>query len=246
MRCQREEEMDWTNDVEALDTVVVTGAKGSLGGTVCQGFLQAGVDVVGVDIAVEESGLFADSETDGLYWRHLDATSPSDVGACVSEIESEVGPIDALVNCAGGFRWAKANQVTDEDIDFLMGANLKSALLLVREVLSGMKERDFGRIVLISSKSTLQPGTGEGAYAATKSGLNALTKSVADEVRQSNVNINAVLPSVIDTPANREEMSDQDFSRWVKREQLAEIIFRLTQPFGDPINGALLPVTGRM
>lgn len=238
--------MDWTNDVEGLDTVVVTGAKGSLGGTVCEGFLQAGIDVVGVDIAVDGSGLVQDSEADGLYWRQLDATSPSEVEACVSEIEAEVGPIDGLVNCAGGFRWAKADDISDEDIDFLMGANLKSALLLVREVLGGMKERDFGRIVLISSKSTLQPGTGEGTYAATKSGLNALTKSVADEVRQSDVNINAVLPSVIDTPANREEMSDQDFSRWVQREQLAEIIFRLMQSFGDPINGALIPVTGRM
>lgn len=239
--------MSFENEVEQLQTVVVTGARGALGGTVAEAFLEAGCRVVGLDVVVDESeGLFADDERNRLWWRHLDATSPEEVRAAVDGIEELVGGIDALVNCAGGFRWSHIDDVGDDDINFLVGANLESALYMVREVVGRMKERDFGRIVLISSRSTLAPGEGEGAYASTKAALNALTKSVAEEVKTDNVTINAILPSVIDTPNNRQEMPDADFDRWVKRDQLAEIIFRLTQPFGEPINGALIPVAGRM
>ena len=164
----------------------------------------------------------------------------------VAEIGDQFGGIDALVNCAGGYRWSQIDEVSDEDLDFLVGANLRSGLLMVREVVAGMKERGFGRIVLMSSKSTLGPGEGEGPYASTKAGLNALTRAVADEVKSHDVTINAVLPSIIDTEQNRQAMPDADYSGWVKREQIAEIIYRLTQPFGDPINGALLPVAGRV
>lgn len=235
------------NEVEALENVVVTGASGALGSTVSDYFLEAGCTVVGVDIAVEREGeVFADSDRADLFWRQLDATSSDQVKRAVSDIEESVGSIDALVNCAGGFRWSHIEDIDDDDLDFLVGANLRSALLLVREVLPGMKENGFGRVILMSSKSTLNPGEGEGPYASTKAGLNALTKSVADEVKQTDITINAILPSIIDTDANREAMPDADYSKWVKKEQLAEIIFRLTQSFGEPINGALLPVAGKM
>ena len=239
--------MGRTNQTEQLETVVVTGAKGALGGTVTEAFLEAGCRVVGLDIVIDDGPeVTADGEVDGLYWRHLDGTDAEEVGEAVAEIEGEFGGIDGLVNCAGGFRWSHIDAVGEEDVDFLVGASLRSGLLMVREVVGGMKERGFGRIVLMSSKSTLNPGEGEGAYASTKAGLNALTESVSREVKEENVTINALLPSVIDTPANREAMAEADFSKWVEREQLAEIIFRLTQPFGDPINGALIPVAGRM
>ena len=231
---------------DKLETVVVTGAKGALGSTVAERFLEAGCRVVGVDLGVGDDGeLFADSERDNLHWIEIDLSNADAVRSGVAAIEKQVGPIDAMVNCAGGFRWTLIGDATDDDIDFLIDANLRSALLLVREVVPGMKERDFGRVILISSKSTLGPGTGEGPYAATKAALNALTKSVAAEVAELDVTINAVLPSIIDTPANREEMPDADHDTWVKREQLAELIFSLTQSVGEPINGALIPVSGR-
>ena len=239
--------MQLENEVEQLERVVVTGARGALGSTVTETFLEAGCSVVGVDIEVDETGeLVEDAERDGLYWRHLDATDAEEVAEVVDEIREDLGSIDALVNCAGGYRWTHIDEVDEADLDFLLGANLRSALLLTREVLPGMKETGYGRIVFMSSKSTLNPGEGEGPYASTKAGLNALAQSAAEEVKETDITINALLPSIIDTPQNREAMPEADFSTWVERDQLAEIIFRLTQPFGDPINGALIPVAGQV
>lgn len=233
--------------MDKLENVVITGAAGALGGTLTERFLEEGCTVAGVDLGIHESpGVVEDPEHDRLRWVDIDLSNPAEVERGVSQIEEALGSIDGVVNCAGGFRWTPMDEASDEDIDFLIDANLRSALYMVRAVLPTMKEQGFGRIVLISSKSTLNPGKGEGPYAATKAALNALTESVAAEVKQSDVTINAVLPSVIDTPANRQEMADADFDRWVKREQLADIIFNLTQKLGDPINGALLPVAGRM
>lgn len=238
--------MTLNNQSEALDNVVVTGAAGHLGSVVVETFLEADCDVVGLDLSIDSRELVEDEERDGSYRCHLDATDSEEVDRVVADIEETLGSIDALINCAGGFRWMPIDEAGDEDVDFLMEANLRSAMYMTRGVVGGMKDRGFGRIVLLSSKSTLNPSAGEGPYAGTKAGLNALTQSVADEVKGEGVTINAVLPSVIDTPVNREEMPDADVSKWVGRDQLAEIIFRLTQPFGDPINGALIPVAGGM
>jgi len=242
-----EEVPDVTNEQPQLEHVAVTGAKGALGSRVAETFRRAGCTVTGLDIAVEREGrVFSDEEREDLYWRHLDVTDPEAVDRGVDAVEDRVDPVDALIHCAGGFRWAHIEDIELEDLDFLMGANLRSALLLTRRLVPEMRERGFGRIVYMSSKSTLEPGEGEGPYTSTKSGLNALAKSVAAEVREEDINVNAVLPSVIDTPQNRKEMPDAEFSKWVGRGQLSEIIFRLTQSFGDPINGALVPVAGGM
>ena len=229
-----------------FETVVVTGAAGALGGVVAERFLEAGYTVVGVDLGLDSGAeLAADKERDGLHWIDIDLSKADAVREGIGRITAEFGAVDVLVNCAGGFRWTLIGDASDEDIDFLIDANLRSALLLAREVVPKMKEQDFGRIVLLSSKSTLNPGTGEGPYAATKAALNALTKSIAAEVKEHDVTINAVLPSVIDTPNNRKEMPEADFDKWVKREQLAKIIFSLTQSLGEPINGALIPVSAQ-
>jgi NAD(P)-dependent dehydrogenase (short-subunit alcohol dehydrogenase family) len=151
-----------------------------------------------------------------------------------------------LVHCAGGFRYAPIDQLEDKDLQFLIDANLRSSFYLVRALLPEMKKKNFGRLVLISSKSTLQAPAGLSAYAASKVGLNALVSAVAEEVKSFDININAVMPTVIDTPANRRDMPKADFSSWVSPAQLAEIIFSLTQPWGKPIHGALIPVAGRV
>ncbi|MGM0555275.1 MAG: SDR family NAD(P)-dependent oxidoreductase [Myxococcota bacterium] len=225
---------------------VVTGAEGHLGGTVVEMFLERGMTVVGADITVDARDLSADEQHDGLHWMYLDGADPDAVDTLVTRVEEQLGPIDFYVNCAGGFRWTLMGDASDDAIDFLIDANLKSALFGVRAVLPKMKERDSGRILLMSSKSTLNPSKGEGPYAATKAALNALTKSVADEVKASSVTINAILPTVIDTPANREEMSDADFDKWVGREQIADLMLELLGKTGDAINGALIPISGRM
>jgi NAD(P)-dependent dehydrogenase (short-subunit alcohol dehydrogenase family) len=154
--------------------------------------------------------------------------------------------IDALVHCAGGFRFAMADETSDDDLDFLLGSNLRSAFLLLREFLPGMKKRNFGRLVFVSARATFSSTAGMAAYSASKAGLNMLVSSLAEEVKRQDINVNAVLPTVLDTPANRKDMPQADFSTWVAPSALADIIYSLTQPWGQPIHGALIPVAGRI
>jgi len=226
-----------------LRRVVITGTNGALGGTVAEHFVSEGVEVVGLDISYDSEGLAEQSAN--LYVAKLDATDPDQVRDMFARIARERGGVDAVIHCAGGFRWSKFDEVSDADIDFLLNVNLRSTMYMVRESIAVMKEAGRGRVVVVSSRSTLNPGVGEGAYAATKAGINAIVKSVAAEVAADDITINAILPSIIDTPPNRAEMPDADFSTWVKREQLAGIIDMLVGPTGDAINGALLPVSGR-
>jgi NAD(P)-dependent dehydrogenase (short-subunit alcohol dehydrogenase family) len=136
---------------------------------------------------------------------------------------------EILVHCAGGFRWSMIDTITAADVDFLIAANLRSTIHLLHEFIPLMKKKRVGSVILVGAQSALKPGAGMGVYAATKAGVHALVQAVAEEVRESGIRINAVLPSVIDTPANRKDMPDADFSKWIKTEKLAEIIFSLAQ-----------------
>ena len=222
--------------------VLITGSQGALGSVVAKTFIEGGDEVVGADYAAEAS--FEKEGPGGFPLARFDAADSGAVRDAFETITRELGPIDALVHCAGGFRWSLVGELTDDDIDFLISANLRSSLLMLRAALAPMKERGFGRVVFVSSRTTLNPGVGEGAYAATKAGVNALVTSAAAEVSGTDVNVNAVLPTIIDTPANREAMPDADFSTWIPRERLAGVIRALTQPEMKDVNGALLSVGG--
>lgn len=228
--------------------VLVTGASGSLGGAVVDAFLADDVEVIGVDRAYDAQGIHPHpGKGDGFFHTQLDVTNAEALTRVWSEIESERGPVDTLVHCAGGFRWSKIEDISNDDLDFLLRVNLLSSLYLVREAIPKMRAHGYGRIILVSSRSTLGPGVGEGAYVASKAGLNALVKSVAAEIADApNLTINAVLPAILDTPPNREAMPDEDFSRWVPLPKIAGIIQNLTRPEQDIINGALLPISGRL
>lgn len=227
--------------------IIITGTAGALGSVVAARFLEAGCEVIGLDLSYEHEDLAQDDASEQFFTLKLDATDAEAVRTQLNKVRTERGPIDSLVHCAGGFRWSKFEELSDADLDFLLNVNLRSTMLMVRGVVGEMKAEDFGRVVLVSSRSTLNPGVGEGAYAATKAGINAIVKAVAAEVAADNVTINAVLPAIIDTPANREAMPDADFETWVTREQLAEIIFELVHgAMGEAINGALIPVSGKI
>lgn len=226
-------------------TVLVTGAEGALGRVVAGKFSAEGFSVFGTHLpSVAASALPAVS---GIRWVPVDVTAAASVRAMFGTGQGKVSePLDVLVHCVGGFRYAPLDETSDQDLEFLLNANLRSALLLLREILPGMKQRGFGRIVLISARSTLSPSAGMSVYAATKAALNALTAALADELKAHDININAVLPSIIDTPANRKDMPKADFTKWVRPEALADIIFTLTHDLGRPIHGALIPVAGRV
>lgn len=218
-------------------SILVTGAEGALGSQVARLCAEAGHAVHGTCL---KPGMANPELHAGIHWIAIDVTDPDEVR---EKIPAE---IDVLLHCAGGFRYAPVDEVGDGDLDFLLNTNLKSSFLLARQVIPGMKKRNRGRIVFVSAKATLQPGAGMGPYSASKAGINALTLSLAEEVKGFDITVNAVLPSIIDTPANRKDMPKADFSKWVPAPELAEIIYSLTQPFGKSIHGALIPVAGRV
>lgn len=201
-------------------------------------FVQAGFRVVGMDLS--ESG-------GAVEIVRADLASSSDVRRALGEIRAKHGPVDGVVHCAGGFRFAAIEDTSDKDFDFLLNANLRSAFFLLRETLPEMKRRGWGRVVLIGAKATSAPPAGMSAYCAAKAGINALVASLTEETRGLDVTVNALLPSIIDTPANRRDMPKADFTAWVPPASLARWAVRLCSAGeGDAVRGALIPVVGRV
>jgi NAD(P)-dependent dehydrogenase (short-subunit alcohol dehydrogenase family) len=216
--------------------VLITGAAGALGKAATEHFAAAGASLALLDI----------SDLEGPHYsRVCDLTDAAACRAAAADIEATVGPIDVLVNIAGGFAMGEAVHETSEKTwDFMMGLNAHSVLNMARAVVPGMLERGRGKIVSIGAGVGQHAAGQLGAYSASKSVVIRLTEAMADELKDKGINVNCILPSVIDTPANREGMPDADFSKWVRPEAMAAVIGFLASPAADPIHGAALPVTG--
>lgn len=223
-----------------ISTVLITGASGALGQAVVERFLREGTQVIGTSQHREKS------TRTGMSWLELDLSDPAQVDERIGGLARAGRRIDACVHCAGGFRYAPVEETSDADFEFLFKANFHSSFLLFRTLVPVMKRQGFGRIVAVSARSSLQAAAGMSAYCATKAALNALVQAVAEEVKGFDIDVNAVLPTVIDTPTNRKDMPQADFSKWVSVTDLAEVIFSMTQPGFRAMNGALVPVAGRL
>lgn len=221
-------------------TVLIAGAEGALGRALVQRFVMAGHTVYAT--------YMREKPKDGpaaVQWLQADLSSAASVQKILGELPN--GAPRVWVHAAGGFRFAKVAECSEADWDFLMSANLKSLWAVSRTVVPRMAQAGFGRVVWVSSRATLAPaGAGMGPYLASKAGVNALVQALTEETKHLDVTVNAVLPTVIDTPANRRDMPSADFSTWVKTDELAEIIFGLTEPAMNPVRGALLAVAGRV
>jgi NAD(P)-dependent dehydrogenase (short-subunit alcohol dehydrogenase family) len=158
---------------------------------------------------------------------------------------SKLGGIDVLINIAGGFRWETIADGSLETWDFLYSINLKTALCACKAAL-GYLPAENGRIVNVGAAAAAKAGTGMGAYTASKAGVAKLTESLAEELKDKGINVNAVLPTIIDTPANRAEMPKADFTRWVAPEALADVIVFLSSHAGRAVTGASILVSGRV
>ena len=156
-----------------------------------------------------------------------------------------LGPIDVLANIAGGFAMGEAvHETSAETWDFLMGLNAHSVLNMARAVVPGMLQHGGGRIINIGAGAG-QQGIGQmGAYSASKSVVIRLTEAMADELKHQGINVNCILPSIIDTERNRADMPDADFSAWVSPRAMAQVIAFLASEAAAPIHGAALPVSG--
>ena len=220
--------------------VAITGGHGVLGKAVLDAALQAGLKVAVIDHAQGHAVPEGVLEVGGV-----DLTDADQAQKAVDAVIARFGRLDALLNIAGGFVW----QTTDDAApawDRMHALNVTTALNASRAALPALKASPEGRIVNVGSAAALKAGTGMGAYGAAKAGVHALTQSLAEELKSTSVTVNAVLPSIIDTPANRKDMPDADPATWVAPGDLAQVILFLASPESRAMTGALTPVTGRV
>lgn len=227
-------------------TIVVTGASGNLGRAVAAAFARAGANLVLVDLHRESLEKSYGAENAQRLFAAANLLDQDQVAAVAAMAIERYGRIDVLCNIAGGFRMGQAvHETSDKDWNFLFDVNARSLLHAVRAVVPHMKANGRGKIVSIAANAALKGVAHMGAYCAAKDVVIRLTEAMAAELRDSNINVNCVLPSIIDTPENRAAMPDADASRWVAPEALANVIRFLASEDASAIHGAALPVTGR-
>lgn len=227
----------------ANKVIAVTGGFGFLGEFVVRSALGAGWTVVAIDRADEPRESFPEG---AQAIGGVDMTDAEAVADLFNSIVKQHGRLDALLNIAGGFRWETLEDGHLDSWDFLYKINVKTAATACKMVLPYLKAAPAGRIVNVGAAAALKAGEGMGAYAASKSGVMRLTEALAEELKSTNVTVNAVLPSIIDTPQNRADMPDVDPDIWVKPEDLASVMLFLASDAAKAVTGALIPVTGKV
>jgi 3-oxoacyl-[acyl-carrier protein] reductase len=221
--------------------VVVTGASGALGKVVVASALARGARVAAIDHAA--SAMKATPER--IELGGVDLTDATEAKKAIDAAASHFGKLDALVNIAGGFAFETVAEGDPKTWLRMYALNVLSALTASRSARPHLPASGAGRIVNVGAMGALQAGAGMGAYAASKAGVHRLTEALAAEWK-GKITVNAVLPSTIDTAANRASMPNADFAKWVRPEELAEVILFLTSDAASAVTGALLPVNGRV
>ena len=227
-------------------TILVTGGTGALGGAVTKRLLNLGhrIGTTWINDG-ERKALVDDLPGKDLITARADVTDPDSVGEAVHEVESALGPIEALVHLVGA--WKGGERVHDHELDSwhkMIDLNLNSAFLCCRAVLPSMLKHDWGRIVVVSSRTARQGRDGQAGYAVAKAGLAVLAETIAEETRGTGVTANVVAPSTLDVPANRAAMPDADHSSWVPPAAVAATVAFLCSSEAGELRGAWLPVYG--
>jgi NAD(P)-dependent dehydrogenase (short-subunit alcohol dehydrogenase family) len=221
--------------------IVVTGASGALGSVVMATALARGARVAGVDHAAPQAAATASR----IELGGVDLTDPSQAGNAIEAAVSHFGKLDALINIAGGFSFEAVAEGDPKTWQRMYALNVLTALNASRSAIPHLAASTAGRIVNVGAMGALQAGAGMGAYAASKAGVHRLTEALAAEWK-GKITVNAVLPSTIDTAANRASMPNADFAKWVRPEELADVILFLASDAASAVTGALIPVSGRV
>lgn len=227
--------------------VLMTGAAGALGSVVARSFAECGAQVVLADRQSDRLAAVLGDVPGALLIGGIDVTSPAAVRSMVEQTLAARGRIDALINMAGTWRGGKPVHETALDTwDLLMNLNAKSVFITAQAVIPTMITQRYGKIVSIAAKSGLEGKANTSVYNASKSAVIRLTESLSAEVRDAGINVNCVLPTIIDSPANREQMPKADFSKWVTPQEMADILRFLCSDASRAIHGAAIPVNGRV
>lgn len=230
---------------------IITGATGALGRVVTRKLAQNEAKIVVLyrtEEAFDELSRFLGDQGSSMLGFEGDATVSQSVQGLVKKAIDEYGHVDVLLNIVGGYSGGKTLADTDEELwDRMMTLNLKSAFLCSKAVLPHMMERKYGKIVNVSARTAVQRGSRarSGAYAVSKAGIVTLTEALAEETRDYGIQVNCIMPSVIDTEANRRMLPKADFSKWVDPEEIAEVVLFLASDASKPMSGASIPVYGR-
>src|SRR5690349_20397888 len=228
--------------------ILITGGTGALGQAVTLAFLEAGARVftTGRAEAEREALLTASAaHRDRLTITPIDVTDEAQVAGWVAQATAD-GPPDALICVAGGFAGGKLIAETDlATWQHLLSLNLTSVFLCARAVAPLMAAQKRGKIVAVAARAGLHGTANIAAYSVSKAGVITLVEALAEELKEANVQVNCVLPSTIDTPANRRAMPDADPTRWVSPADIARVILFLASDDSAVVSGAALPVYGR-
>ena len=229
--------------------VIVAGGTGGLGRATSLGFLKAGARVVATyrrDAEFEALVAAAGRDADRLRGHPLDATDEAAAKQLIEAVTAAHGRVDALVNTIGGYAGGQPLWEMDPTTyEQMLALNLRSGFVLARAVIPQMLRQAGGAIVSVASKAGYGHAAGAAMYAAAKAGALALFDSLAEEVKAHGIRVNSVVPSIIDTEANRRAMPKADFSKWPKPEEVARVILFLCSEDARVIQGAAIPVYGR-
>ena len=226
-------------------TIFITGAGGNLGRAVANAFAERGANLVLVDLqreALQKSFGASDARRELVAANLLDQ---AEVDATVNKALERFGRIDVLCNIAGAFRMGPpVHETKDADWNFLFDVNARTVLHTARAVVPGMLKAGGGKIINVGAYAAQKGVAGMGAYIASKSAVIRITETLAAELREKNINVNCVLPTIIDTPENRAAMPKADPRRWVAPQDLAAVIVFLASDAARAVHGAAIPVTG--
>ncbi|MCZ7541735.1 MAG: SDR family oxidoreductase [Anaerolineae bacterium] len=228
---------------------LITGAGGNLGGAVARAFYDAGASLALADHSTNRLANTYPAERFAparVHFAAADLTDEVSAEALVAGVLDRFGAIDILANTVGGYRaGTPVHETTLETWEFMLALNARSAFLISKAVIPPMLARGGGKIVHVAARAALSGGARQVAYSASKGAVVRLVETLAAELRHKGLNANCVLPGTIDTPQNRAEMPDADFSKWVAPEAIADVILFLASDAARAVNGAAVPVYGR-
>ena len=225
-------------------TVMVTGAAGNLGKAVANAFADLGENLVLVDLRREALEEAFGSESSRRSFAPANLLGMAEARGAAQAALARFGRIDVLCNIAGGFRMGETvHETSDENWNFLFDINTRTLLHAVRAVVPQMVSGGGGKIVNVGAFAAQKGVAGMGAYTAAKATVIRMTEAMAAELREKNINVNCVLPTIIDTPENRAAMPKADPAKWVAPTDLANVIVFLASDAARAVHGAAVPVT---
>jgi len=240
MAIQNSNRHDFSNKI-----VLVTGGTGALGRSITKAFLESNATVISSYLNDRETGRTQIDNKSSIQLVKANVTNEEEIEKLVFGVLDKYGRIDILVNVVGAYLGGKTVvELEEKEWDLMMNVNLKSAFLISKHVTRQMISSKYGKIIHVSSKIGLHSEGSDSAYAASKSGLIRLVESLSKETKDLNINVNCIMPSIIDTEANRNAMPNADFNKWVKPEELANVVLFLSSEEAKTITGAAIPTFG--